>query len=89
MFRCKIKAVELNRKILEGAEELKRPAAKEPTVPQGFELEIERRLQDRQTSKKSQEAEEKPPSFRAKPLPLKVLEGVVVSPPPTGRLAHL
>lgn len=81
MFRCKIKALELNRKILEGAEELKKPAVKGPTVPQGFELEIEKRLQDRHASKKPQEAEEKPHSFRANPLPLKVLEGVVVSVP--------
>ncbi|XP_037540496.1 targeting protein for Xklp2-B [Nematolebias whitei] len=75
--KCKIKALELNRKILEGAEELKKPAVKGPTVPQGFELEIEKRLQDRHVSKKPQEVEEKPHSFRANPLPLKVLEGVV------------
>lgn len=75
----KIKALELNRKILESAEDLKKPAVKEPTVPEGFELEIERRLQERQATKKPQEGDEKPQNFKAKPLPKKVLEGVVVS----------
>ncbi|XP_041859073.1 targeting protein for Xklp2 isoform X2 [Melanotaenia boesemani] len=75
--KFKIKAQELNKKILEGPEELKRPAVKEPTVPEGFELEIERRLQERQATKKPQESEEKPNNFKAKPLPKKVLEGVV------------
>uniref|UniRef100_A0A3B4ESH4 TPX2 microtubule nucleation factor n=1 Tax=Pundamilia nyererei TaxID=303518 RepID=A0A3B4ESH4_9CICH len=73
----KIKALELNRKILEGAEDLKKPAVKEPTVPEGFELEIEKRLQERQATKKPQEDDEKPQNFKAKPLPKKVLEGVV------------
>lgn len=54
---------------------------KEPTVPEEFELEIEKRLQERQTTKKTQEDQEKPHSFRAKPLPKKVLEGVVVRVP--------
>ncbi|KAM4736867.1 targeting protein for Xklp2 isoform 2-T2 [Anableps anableps] len=74
--KFKIKALELNKKILEGAEELKKPAVKEPTVPEGFELEIEKRLQERQVNKKSQDAE-KPHSFKANPLPKKVLDGVV------------
>lgn len=52
---------------------------KEPTVPEGFELEIEKRLQERQVHKKPQDGE-KPNSFKAKPLPKKVLDGVVVSP---------
>ncbi|XP_005943517.1 targeting protein for Xklp2 isoform X1 [Haplochromis burtoni] len=73
----KIKALELNRKILESAEDLKKPAVKEPTVPEGFELEIEKRLQERQATKKPQEDDEKPQNFKAKPLPKKVLEGVV------------
>lgn len=75
----KIKALELNRKILESAEDLKKPAVKEPTVPEGFELEIEKRLQERQATKKPQEGDEKPQNFKANPLPKKVLEGVVVS----------
>uniref|UniRef100_A0A669C3J1 TPX2 microtubule nucleation factor n=1 Tax=Oreochromis niloticus TaxID=8128 RepID=A0A669C3J1_ORENI len=73
----KIKALELNRKILESAEDLKKPAVKEPTVPEGFELEIEKRLQERQATKKPQEGDEKPQNFKANPLPKKVLEGVV------------
>lgn len=78
VFRFKIKTVELNKKILEGPEELRKPAAKEPTVPEGFELEIEKRLQERQLNKKSQDRE-KPHSFKANPLPKKVLDGIVVS----------
>lgn len=74
----KIKAVELNRKILECAESVKKPAVKEPTVPEGFELEIEKRLQERQASKKL-EGEEQQQNFKARPLPKKLLEGVVVS----------
>ncbi|XP_015254337.1 PREDICTED: targeting protein for Xklp2 isoform X1 [Cyprinodon variegatus] len=74
--KFKIKALELNKKILEGAEELKKPPVKEPTVPEGFELEIEKRLQERQVHKKPQDGE-KPNSFKAKPLPKKVLDGVV------------
>lgn len=74
--KFKIKALELNKKILEGAEELKKPAVKEPTVPEGFELEIEKRLQERQMTKKPQD-DEKPHNFRARPLPKKVLDGVV------------
>ncbi|XP_054904698.1 targeting protein for Xklp2 [Poeciliopsis prolifica] len=74
--KFKIKALELNKKILEGPEELRKPAAKEPTVPEEFELEIEKRLQERQLNKKSQDGE-KPHSFKANPLPKKVLDGVV------------
>ncbi|XP_007575512.1 targeting protein for Xklp2 isoform X1 [Poecilia formosa] len=74
--KFKIKALELNKKILEGPEELRKPAVKEPTVPEGFELEIEKRLQERQMNKKSQDGE-KPHSFKANPLPKKVLDGVV------------
>lgn len=72
----KFKALELNRKILDGAEDLKKPAAKEPTVPEGFKLQVEKRLQDRQAGKAPQEEE---PKFKAQPLPKKILEGVVVS----------
>ncbi|XP_061600683.1 targeting protein for Xklp2-like [Cololabis saira] len=75
--KFKIKALELNKKILDGAEELKKPPVKEPTVPEGFELEIEKRLQERQTSKKPQEDEEKPHSFKAKPMPKSIMEGIV------------
>lgn len=74
--RFKFKAQELNRKILEGAEDPKRPPAKEPTVPEGFQLQVEKRLHDRQAGKAPQEEE---PKFKAQPLPKKILEGVVVS----------
>lgn len=76
--RFKFKALELNKKILKGAEVLKKPAAKEPTVPEGFELQIEKRLQGRQSAK-PQEADEKPHAFKSQPLPKNILEGVVVS----------
>lgn len=80
-IRFKFKALELNRKILDGAEDLKKPAAKEPTVPEGFQLQVEKRLQERQASKAPEEEEHK---FKAQPLPKKILDGVVVSlgPPP-------
>lgn len=77
--RFKFKALELNRKILESAEDLKKPVVKEPTVPKGFELQIEKRLQERQTSQKPSEGEDKPHTFKAQPLLKKMLEGVVVS----------
>lgn len=73
----KFKALELNKKIIEGAEALKKPPVKDPTVPEGFELQIEKRLQKRQTSKPQDE--EKPHNFKSHPLPKKILEGVVVS----------
>ncbi|KAG7239815.1 hypothetical protein INR49_028343 [Caranx melampygus] len=75
--KFKFKAQELNKKILEHPEDLKRPAVKEPTVPAGFELQVEKRLQERQTAKKPQENEEKPHTFKPQPLPKKILEGVV------------
>uniref|UniRef100_A0A674N2Q1 TPX2 microtubule nucleation factor n=1 Tax=Takifugu rubripes TaxID=31033 RepID=A0A674N2Q1_TAKRU len=82
----KFKALELNKKIIEGAEALKKPPVKDPTVPEGFELQIEKRLQKRQTSKPLDE--EKPHNFKSHPLPKKILEGVVGLPekkvlPPT------
>ncbi|XP_038577520.1 targeting protein for Xklp2 isoform X2 [Micropterus salmoides] len=75
--KFKFKALELNKRILESAEGLKKPAVKEPTVPEGFELQIEKRLQERQSTKKPQEEEEKPHAFKSQPLPKKILEGVV------------
>lgn len=77
--RFKFKALELNKKILESAEDLKKPTVKEPTVPEGFELQIDKRLQERQATKKPQEGEEKLHAFKPQPLPKKILEGVVVS----------
>ncbi|XP_029996937.1 targeting protein for Xklp2-like isoform X2 [Sphaeramia orbicularis] len=77
----KFKALELNRKILEGTETLKKPAVKEPTVPEGFELQVVKRLKEKQTTKKSQDTEEKLHTFHAQPLPKKILEGVVEKQP--------
>ncbi|XP_062247865.1 targeting protein for Xklp2-B-like isoform X2 [Platichthys flesus] len=76
LHKFKFKALELNRKVLEGAEHLKKPAVKEPTVPEGFELQIEKRLQERQISKNPEE-EERPHTFISQPLPKRILEGVV------------
>lgn len=73
----KFKALELNKRIMEGAEALKKPPAKEPTVPEGFDLQIETRLRKRQANKPRDE--EKPNPFKSQPLPKKILEGVVVS----------
>uniref|UniRef100_A0A672YIN7 TPX2 microtubule nucleation factor n=1 Tax=Sphaeramia orbicularis TaxID=375764 RepID=A0A672YIN7_9TELE len=74
--KFKFKALELNRKILESTACLKKPAVKEPTVPEGFELQIEKRLQGRLATKKPQEVEEKPHTFKSQPVPKKILEGV-------------
>ncbi|XP_068453667.1 targeting protein for Xklp2 isoform X1 [Clinocottus analis] len=76
LHKFKFNALELNRKILQSAEHLKRPAVKEPTVPDGFELQIEKRLHERQ-AKKPQEGEEPAHAFKAQRLPRKILEGVV------------
>uniref|UniRef100_A0A8D0E2D0 TPX2 microtubule nucleation factor n=1 Tax=Salvator merianae TaxID=96440 RepID=A0A8D0E2D0_SALMN len=72
----KFKAQELNPRILEGAPILpKKPPVKEPTKPVGFNLEIEKRIQER-GSKKPQE-EEETFQFRSRPCPTNILEDVV------------
>ncbi|XP_051736572.1 targeting protein for Xklp2 isoform X3 [Ctenopharyngodon idella] len=71
----KFKALELNRKILEGALVPKKPATKEVTKPEGFQLEIEKRLQERQACKKPEEKEDH--TFHPRPLPTRILEEVV------------
>ncbi|NXE42681.1 TPX2B protein, partial [Ptilorrhoa leucosticta] len=69
------KARELNHKIFEGGPLLpKKPAVKELTQPIGFQLEIEKRIQERE-SKKQQEEERF--EFRSRPCPTKILEDVV------------
>ncbi|KFQ31401.1 Targeting protein for Xklp2-B, partial [Merops nubicus] len=71
----KFKAQELNHKIFEGGPLLpKKPAVKELTQPIGFELEIEKRIQERE-SKKQQEEEHF--EFHSRPCPTKILEDVV------------
>ncbi|XP_051961945.1 targeting protein for Xklp2-like isoform X2 [Xyrauchen texanus] len=71
----KFKALELNRKILEGALVPKKPTVKEVTRPEGFQLEIEKRLQERHASKKPEEPEDY--TFHSRPLPTRILEEVV------------
>ncbi|XP_046897005.1 targeting protein for Xklp2 isoform X1 [Hypomesus transpacificus] len=72
----KFKALELNRKILEGALNPKKPAVKEPTKPEGFHLQMDKRLQEKHASKKPEEPEEHY-SFHSRPLPTRILEEVV------------
>ncbi|XP_026881617.2 targeting protein for Xklp2 isoform X1 [Electrophorus electricus] len=75
MQQFKFKALELNRKILEGALAPKKPAPKEVTQPQGFQLEVEKRLHDRHSSKNPEEPEKH--TFHSRPLPTRILEEVV------------
>ncbi|XP_064154226.1 targeting protein for Xklp2-like [Anguilla rostrata] len=77
----KFKALELNRKILEGGELLKKPSAKEATQPVGFQLEVERRLQERQAGRAQEEPQHH--SFQPRPLPARILEEVVGVPEKT------
>ncbi|XP_040432250.1 targeting protein for Xklp2 isoform X2 [Cygnus olor] len=71
----KFKARELDHKILEGGPVLpKKPPVKELTQPVGFDLEIEKRIQERE-SKKQQEEEHF--EFHSRPCPTKILEDVV------------
>ncbi|XP_074013299.1 targeting protein for Xklp2 isoform X2 [Numenius arquata] len=71
----KFKARELNHKIFEGGPLLpKKLPVKELTQPVGFELEIEKRIQERD-SKKQQEEEHF--EFHSRPCPTKILEEIV------------
>ncbi|NXR78219.1 TPX2B protein, partial [Pycnonotus jocosus] len=71
----KFKAREVNHKIFEGGPLLpKKPSVKELTQPIGFQLEIEKRIQERE-SKKQQEEERF--EFHSRPCPTKILEDVV------------
>ncbi|XP_065610419.1 targeting protein for Xklp2 isoform X1 [Cyrtonyx montezumae] len=71
----KFKARELDHKILEGGPILpKKPPVKELTQPVGFELEIEKRIQDRENKKQQEEEHFK---FHSRPCPTKILEDVV------------
>ncbi|XP_062871504.1 targeting protein for Xklp2 [Trichomycterus rosablanca] len=75
MQHFKFKALELNRKILDAALPPKKPAPKETTRPEGFQLEVEKRLQERHATKKASEPEDY--SFHSRPLPTRILEEVV------------
>ncbi|NXE67562.1 TPX2B protein, partial [Calcarius ornatus] len=71
----KFKAREINHKIFEGGPLLpKKPPMKKLTQPIGFQLEIEKRIQERE-SKKQQEEERF--EFHSRPCPTKILEDVV------------
>lgn len=72
----KFKALELNRKILEGALNPKKPTVKESTHPEVFHMHMDRRLAERQASKKPDEPEEQH-TFHSRPLPVRILEEVV------------
>ncbi|KAM6164024.1 targeting protein for Xklp2 [Rhynchocyon petersi] len=71
----KFKAQELDPRILEGGHILpKKPPVKPPTQPVGFDLEIEKRIQERESKKK---LEEEHFEFHSRPCPTKILEDVV------------
>lgn len=75
-YRYKFKAQELDPRILEGGPILpKKPPVKPPTQPVGFDLEIEKRIQERESKKK---LEEEHYEFHSRPCPTKILEDVVV-----------
>ncbi|ETE58656.1 hypothetical protein L345_15622, partial [Ophiophagus hannah] len=70
----RFKAQELNHRILEGGPLLpKKPPMKELTKPVGFNLEIEKRIQERETKKVQ---EEEPFEFHSRPCPTRILEDV-------------
>ncbi|XP_008049756.2 targeting protein for Xklp2-like, partial [Carlito syrichta] len=71
----KFKARELDPRILEGGPILpKKPPVKPPTQPIGFDLETEKRIQERESKKK---LEEEHFEFHSRPCPTKILEDVV------------
>lgn len=86
LHRYKFKAREINHKIFEGGPLLpKKLTAKQLTQPIGFQLEIEKRIQERE-SKKHQEEERF--EFHSRPCPTKILEDVVVRSFITPRLGN-
>ncbi|KFW77729.1 Targeting protein for Xklp2-B, partial [Manacus vitellinus] len=71
----KFKAQELNYKIFEGGPLLpKKPRVRNVTQPIGFELETEKRIQERESKKRQ---EEELFEFHSRPCPTKILEDVV------------
>ncbi|XP_074148891.1 targeting protein for Xklp2 isoform X1 [Sminthopsis crassicaudata] len=71
----KFKARELDSRILEGGPLLpKKPPVKPPTQAIGFDLEIEKRIQEREGKKKPEEDHFE---FHSRPCPTKILEDVV------------
>ncbi|XP_041061093.1 targeting protein for Xklp2 isoform X1 [Carcharodon carcharias] len=72
----KFKAQEVNPRLLEGGAILpKKPLVKEPTKPIGFDLEIEKRIREREENRKPEEMEDH--SFHSRPCPTRILEDVV------------
>ncbi|XP_068930007.1 targeting protein for Xklp2 isoform X2 [Petaurus breviceps papuanus] len=71
----KFKARELDSRILESGPILpKKPPVKPPTQAIGFDLEIEKRIQDREAKKKTEEDHFE---FHSRPCPTRILEDVV------------
>ncbi|XP_078507881.1 targeting protein for Xklp2-A-like isoform X2 [Lissotriton helveticus] len=72
----KFRAQELDHRVLDGALILpKKQSVKEPTKPIGFNLELEKRIQEREA--KREEPEEDKFTFHSRPCPTKMLEEVV------------
>ncbi|XP_062897619.1 targeting protein for Xklp2 isoform X1 [Mobula hypostoma] len=72
----KFKAQEVKPRILEGGPVLpKKPHVKEPTKPIGFDLEIEKRIREREENRKHEEVEDY--TFHSRPCPSKILDDVV------------
>ncbi|XP_072487734.1 targeting protein for Xklp2 isoform X2 [Notamacropus eugenii] len=71
----KFKARELDSRILEGGPILpKKPPVKPPTQAIGFDLEIDKRIQEREAKKKTEEDHFE---FHSRPCPTRILEDVV------------
>ncbi|XP_028630795.1 targeting protein for Xklp2 isoform X2 [Grammomys surdaster] len=71
----KFKARELDPRIFEGGPILpKKPPVKPPTQPVGFDLEIEKRIHERESKKKTEDEQFE---FHSRPCPTKILEDVV------------
>lgn len=71
----KFKTWEFDPKIFESGPNLPKVPVKPPTQPVGFDLEIEKRIQERASKKKS--SEDKHFEFHSRPCPSKILEDVV------------
>ncbi|XP_069099462.1 targeting protein for Xklp2-A-like isoform X1 [Pleurodeles waltl] len=72
----KFRAQELDHRVLDGALILpKKQCVKEPTKAVGFNLELEKRIQEREA--KREEPEEEKFTFHSRPCPTKMLEEVV------------
>ncbi|XP_057636884.1 targeting protein for Xklp2 isoform X1 [Chionomys nivalis] len=70
----KFKARELDPRIFESGPVLPKIPVKPPTQPVGFDLEIEKRIQERESKKKSEDDHFE---FHSRPCPTKILEDVV------------